>query len=186
VDKDAPTPGDTVNITVTARNEGPATAKTPIIHYQPPAGISNVEFTTDGKIWTPWPGNAPLPDIPNGGMQQIIVRGKVDGSATGVVTSTFTTTATNENLYSPGRTADAQINVTIQKICTVSYYCNNRIREVQKIICGSQAPRPADPGRFNSNFAGWFTAQRGKSVQWDFSQPVTGNMTLYARWMQRG
>ena len=37
----------------------------------------------------------------------------------------------------------------------------------------------AEPVREGYRFLGWFTADGSK---WDFSQPVTGDMTLYARW----
>ena len=43
--------------------------------------------------------------------------------------------------------------------------------------------RPADPTRSGYSFQGWYTAANG-DTQWNFADPVTGNMTLCARWTQ--
>jgi uncharacterized repeat protein (TIGR01451 family)/uncharacterized repeat protein (TIGR02543 family) len=186
-DKDCLYPGDTVTYTVTMQNYGPATAKTPSLSYHPPAGLMNVEFSKDNGItWAPWTGNTTLADIPNNGTQQVLIRGRIDSSLTGIITSTVTVTTQNDHPASSDRTAASQINIATRKIYTVTYYSNNRIRESQKVPGGTPAPMPTDPTRSNMSFLGWFTAQRGKSVMWDFSQPVTSNMTLYAKWiMQR-
>ena len=37
----------------------------------------------------------------------------------------------------------------------------------------------ADPVRAGYRFLGWYTADGAK---WDFSMPITGDMTLYAKW----
>ena len=46
-------------------------------------------------------------------------------------------------------------------------------------VQGKPMARVADPLRSGYAFLGWYTADGAK---WDFSQPVTGDMTLYAKW----
>ena len=48
----------------------------------------------------------------------------------------------------------------------------------QSVPGGGQASRPEDPARDGYLFDGWFTG----NTAYDFSQPVTGNITLTAKW----
>ena len=50
----------------------------------------------------------------------------------------------------------------------------------QSVPGGGQASRPKDPSRDGYLFDGWFTGNT--AVAYDFSQPVTGNITLTAKW----
>jgi uncharacterized repeat protein (TIGR02543 family) len=54
----------------------------------------------------------------------------------------------------------------------------------QTITHGGNATALANPTRANHNFVGWFltpTAQQGETA-FDFTTPITGDITLYARW----
>ena len=53
----------------------------------------------------------------------------------------------------------------------------------QTVAVGTAVARPADPTRSGYSFQGWYTAAEG-DTQWNFADPVTGNMTLFARWTQ--
>ena len=46
---------------------------------------------------------------------------------------------------------------------------------------GQKVAQPAAPSRTGYTFAGWYTAKDGGS-KYDFTKPVTADMTLYARW----
>ncbi|MBI0145493.1 MULTISPECIES: RCC1 domain-containing protein [Bifidobacterium] len=48
----------------------------------------------------------------------------------------------------------------------------------QSVPSGGQASRPKDPARDGYLFNGWFTG----NTAYDFTQPVTGNITLTAKW----
>ncbi len=48
----------------------------------------------------------------------------------------------------------------------------------QSVASGGQASRPKDPSRDSYLFNGWFTG----NTAYDFSQPVTGSITLTAKW----
>ena len=51
----------------------------------------------------------------------------------------------------------------------------------QDITVGEPASQPDDPTRTGYRFLGWYTAATG-GAHWDFTQPVTGDQTLYAQW----
>ena len=44
---------------------------------------------------------------------------------------------------------------------------------------GEPVEKPADPKKPGFRFLGWFTEE---DVEWDFDDPVTDNMTLFAKW----
>ena len=44
---------------------------------------------------------------------------------------------------------------------------------------GSQLPVPAKP---NHDFSGWFTEENGQGTEYKADTPVTGDITLYAKW----
>ena len=54
----------------------------------------------------------------------------------------------------------------------------------QSVASGGQASRPEDPARDGYLFDGWFVkdANGDPKVAYDFTQPVTGSITLTARW----
>ena len=49
------------------------------------------------------------------------------------------------------------------------------------VEAGQKVAEPAAPTRTGYTFAGWYTAKGGGS-KYDFTKPVTADMTLYARW----
>ena len=51
----------------------------------------------------------------------------------------------------------------------------------QSVVEGSTATRPANPTRTGYTFAGWYNEAAGTTA-FDFSTPITGTRTLYAKW----
>lgn len=51
----------------------------------------------------------------------------------------------------------------------------------QSVAGGSTAVKPADPVREGYTFGGWYTDST-LTAAYDFASPVTGNLTLYAKW----
>ena len=51
----------------------------------------------------------------------------------------------------------------------------------ENIPVGETATEPARPSKGDNTFTGWYT-DPACTQRWDFSQPVTENMTLYAGW----
>ena len=52
----------------------------------------------------------------------------------------------------------------------------------QQLILGSAAAKPADPEKAGFDFQGWYT-DNAKTKPYDFSQPVNGELRLYAKWI---
>lgn len=50
-----------------------------------------------------------------------------------------------------------------------------------RVAQGKPMTRPGDPTREGHLFLGWFSDEQLMQA-WDFSKPVTGDMTLYAKW----
>ncbi|MDO4792845.1 MAG: InlB B-repeat-containing protein [Filifactor alocis] len=49
---------------------------------------------------------------------------------------------------------------------------------------GNPIPEPTPPTRAGYSFEGWYT-DGAYTTPWNFSDPVTGNMTLYAKWTEK-
>ncbi|WP_409016256.1 InlB B-repeat-containing protein [Anaerostipes caccae] len=61
----------------------------------------------------------------------------------------------------------------------------NKAPEMQTIDSGKNAERPEDPIREGYIFEGWyFTDEDGKEIEWNFENPVYGNMILKAKWKE--
>ena len=54
----------------------------------------------------------------------------------------------------------------------------------QTIVNGQTATKPADPTLENNVFDGWYSDKELTS-EYDFTTPVTGSFTLYAKWVKR-
>ena len=55
----------------------------------------------------------------------------------------------------------------------------------QKLDSGTKVTKPTDPTKEDYKFAGWYTDREYKTV-YDFTIPVTSNITLYAKWTPEG
>ncbi|MCL2335793.1 MAG: S-layer homology domain-containing protein, partial [Firmicutes bacterium] len=67
---------------------------------------------------------------------------------------------------------------------TVSFnsYGGSKVNS-QTVTYGAKATKPADPTKEGYTFAGWYT-DAGLTVSFDFSKGITGNTTLYAKWIK--
>jgi uncharacterized repeat protein (TIGR02543 family) len=53
----------------------------------------------------------------------------------------------------------------------------------QSIVYSNKVGKPADPTKAGYKFGGWYTDQFPFKTVFDFTKPLTGNVTLYARWV---
>jgi uncharacterized repeat protein (TIGR02543 family) len=53
--------------------------------------------------------------------------------------------------------------------------------DAQEVVHGEKAKRPKDPTADGYTFGGWYTDKDCKNA-YNFSTPVTGDITLYAKW----
>ncbi len=66
---------------------------------------------------------------------------------------------------------------------TVRFNTNNGSEvQPQKVLTGQKATKPADPTKEGKKFAGWYTSWDYK-VEFDFDQPIRGDVTAYAKWL---
>lgn len=71
---------------------------------------------------------------------------------------------------------------TVAKQYEVTFKANNGSQDtVTKVFNGKTVAKPADPAKAGFVFAGWFTDEALTSA-YDFDAPVTGDVTLYAKW----
>ena len=78
------------------------------------------------------------------------------------------------------KTADSQPQTRAAYTVAFNDTEGNTSTPSQSVPSGGQASRPKDPSRDGYLFNGWFTGNT--AVAYDFSQPVTGNITLTAKW----
>ena len=76
------------------------------------------------------------------------------------------------------KSADSQPQTRAAYTVTFSDPEGNTRTPSQSVPGGGQASRPKDPSRDGYLFNGWFTG----NTAYDFSQPVTGSITLTAKW----
>ncbi|WP_445341749.1 RCC1 domain-containing protein [Bifidobacterium sp. ESL0827] len=76
------------------------------------------------------------------------------------------------------RTADSQPQTRAAYTVTFNDPEGNTSTPSQSVPSGGQASRPKDPARDGYLFDGWFTG----NTAYDFTRPVTGNITLTAKW----
>lgn len=83
------------------------------------------------------------------------------------------------------RMADKSLRKSVQlgKEYTITFDMNGKGKQVpaQTVVEGYAIEKPADPSKATYVFKGWYTQKSGGSA-YDFSAPVYGDVTLYARW----
>ena len=88
--------------------------------------------------------------------------------------------STPENTRNIGNTAHNLPQTRSNTQYTVTFSNPQGSNTTQTITDGERAIRPTDPTKDGYLFDGWFIGNT--SVAYDFNQPVTGNLTLTAKW----
>ena len=101
------------------------------------------------------------------------------------VASPLITGYTADKLTVSGSMPDSDVTVDVTftaKDYTVTYESNGgRTVPSQAVKYNETANKPADPTKSGYTFAGWYTEEK-LTNKYDFAAPVTGNITLYAKW----
>ena len=101
------------------------------------------------------------------------------------VASPLITGYTADKLTVSGSMPDSDVTVDVTftaKDCTVTYESNGGSTvPSQTVKYNETANKPADPTKSGYTFAGWYTEEK-LTNKYDFATPVTGNITLYAKW----
>ena len=101
------------------------------------------------------------------------------------VASPLITGYTADKLTVSGSMPDSDVTVDVTftaKDYTVTYEFNGgRTVPSQAVKYNETANKPADPTKSGYTFADWYTEEK-LTNKYDFAAPVTGNITLYAKW----
>lgn len=101
------------------------------------------------------------------------------------VASPLITGYTADKLTVSGSMPDSDVTVDVTftaKDYTVTYESNGGSTvPSQAVKYNETANKPADPTKSGCTFAGWYTEEK-LTNKYDFAAPVTGNITLYAKW----
>ena len=101
------------------------------------------------------------------------------------VASPLITGYTADKLTVSGSMPDSDVTVDVTftaKDYTVTYESNGGSTvPSQAVKYNETANKPADPTKSGYTFAGWYTEEK-LTNKYDFAAPVTGNITLYAKW----
>ena len=101
------------------------------------------------------------------------------------VASPLITGYTADKLTVSGSMPDSDVTVDVTftaKDYTVTYEPNGGSTvPSQTVKYNETANKPADPTKSGYTFAGWYTEEK-LTNKYDFATPVTGNITLYAKW----
>ncbi len=79
----------------------------------------------------------------------------------------------------------AFVFATVQYTVTFDANGHGTAPEAQTVEAGKTAVKPADPTEAGWKFDGWFT-DKACTAAYDFSAPVTADLTLYAKWTKDG
>ncbi|MBQ6391799.1 MAG: leucine-rich repeat protein, partial [Eggerthellaceae bacterium] len=89
-------------------------------------------------------------------------------------------------LFDDGDPASAGFTVSAPATHTMTFDANGHgeAPDAQEVEHGKKAKRPANPTADGYTFGGWYTDKACKEA-YDFSSPVTEDVTLYAKWTKK-
>ncbi len=106
------TPEEMVVYPIRVSNFGPADAQNVILTDAIPPEITGVEFSTDGGItFNPWLGSFNIGTLTAGETRNILIRGTVSPSATGIISNTAEVSSTTEDPNPSNNTSTVDVEV---------------------------------------------------------------------------
>ncbi|WP_454055334.1 SdrD B-like domain-containing protein [Clostridium sp. Marseille-Q7071] len=104
--------GGTVVYPITVSNFGPADAQNVVLTDAIPPEITGAEFSTDGgSTFNPWPGSLDIGTLPAGETINILIRGTVSPSATGIISNTAEVSSTTPDPNPSNNTSTVDVEV---------------------------------------------------------------------------
>ena len=125
--------GDLLTYTITVHNLGPSDAQDVLLTDNIPPELTDAEYSTNGgTTWLSWSGSANLGAFAGGELRTILIRGRVDNTATGIITNTAVVSSPTPD-PDPGNNQDTDITPI------------NTSADLGVIKAGS--PNPVDPNQ---------------------------------------
>ncbi|WP_461612151.1 SdrD B-like domain-containing protein [Clostridium sp. Marseille-QA1073] len=104
--------GGMVVYPITVSNFGPADAQNVVLTDAIPPEITGAEFSTDGgSTFSPWPGSLDIGTLPAGETINILIRGTVSPSATGIISNTAEVSSTTPDPNPSNNTSTVDVEV---------------------------------------------------------------------------
>ncbi|MBO0576661.1 DUF11 domain-containing protein [Clostridium botulinum] len=126
------TPGEMVVYPIRVSNFGPADAQNVILTDAIPPEITGAEFSTDGGVtFNPWPVSFDIGTLPAGETRNILIRGTVSPSATGIISNTAEVSSTTEDPNPSNNTSTVDVEV---------------VPSADVSVTKTAAPNPVTPG----------------------------------------
>lgn len=109
---DPVTAGYLLTYTITVHNGGIYPSLNVSLTDSVPSQIPNPEYSTDGGgIWLAWTGSVDLGTVPADGTSEVLIRGTVDPSATGIITNIASVSSDTHDANSDNNTAEESTQV---------------------------------------------------------------------------
>ncbi|WP_094868791.1 DUF7507 domain-containing protein [Paenibacillus sp. VTT E-133280] len=112
--------GDVLTYNLVISNAGPSDAEAVILTDAVPSQLTNVEFSLDGGVtFNPWPGSFNLGTLVNGSSDDILIRGIVEPSASGMIMNTATVDSTTPDPDPTNNISTISVLVTVSADVTI-------------------------------------------------------------------
>jgi uncharacterized protein (TIGR02145 family)/uncharacterized repeat protein (TIGR02543 family) len=180
-------------IVVTAKDK--STAGNPSTQTKNVLYIVKTVITTDLSAQTACPGTAVSLSVAASGTRPLTYQWYKDNGTTSISSdsiykiSSFTLTDTGyykvivSNWSGVDTSASVKLSVTRYTI-TFNSDTGSSVAN-QSVICNSTATEPTDPTRSGYQFDGWYTSSSfTSSSAFNFTNTITKNITLYAKWLK--
>ena len=126
--------GGMVVYPITVSNFGPADAQNVVLTDAIPPEITGAEFSTDGgSTFSPWPGSLNIGTLPAGETINILIRGTVSPSATGIISNTAEVSSTTPDPNPSNNTSTVDVEIIAPVEADIS-------------VVKTASPNPVTPG----------------------------------------
>ena len=142
-------------------------------------------------LWADSDGNTVTAPFEEGKTYKIVTYLKPADGYSFAPTVTATVNGINADYVHPYSTTDRLVMCTIPFAGTTTYTVtfdangHGTAPTAQSVESGKTATKPADPTETGWTFGGWYT-EAACTNAFDFSTPITGAITLYAKWTKNG
>ncbi|MED5019582.1 S-layer homology domain-containing protein [Paenibacillus chibensis] len=177
--------GDTITFTVTVSNNGPASATSVVVTDLLPAGLTFVSATPSQGSYTSATGAWTVGTVAKNLTATLSLQAKVVSPNA----QTNTATISHADQYDPNtvnNTSSATATPLPTYTVTFDSQGGSSVSNISGVTSGSTITAPVAPTLSGYTFVGWYK-ESSYTNTWNFStDTVTGNVTLFAKWISDG